>query len=234
MAVYVLVHGAWSGAHGFHLVRPMLSAAGHEVFTPSLTGVGERVHLASPQVDLTTHVQDVVNVLLYEDLHDVVLLGFSYGGFVVAGALQHVADRVRHVVLLDAFLPEDGDTVADHLGQPAERVVALGADWLVPAAPRGFDDPAEAAFAVARRTPHPRACFTEPLRLGSRLEDLPLGRTYVKATADADDGPGARAFRQAAERARSSPLWEYHEVDSNHMVASNRPAELAALLLALA
>jgi pimeloyl-ACP methyl ester carboxylesterase len=82
MAVFVLVHGAWGGAHGFRKVRGPLRAAGHEVFTPSLTGIGERAHLTSPQVCLTTHVADVVNAVWYEDLSDIVLLGFSYAGFV--------------------------------------------------------------------------------------------------------------------------------------------------------
>ena len=90
MAIFVLVHGAWGGAHGFRKVRGPLRAAGHEVFTPGLTGVGERVHLTSPQVCLTTHVTDVVNTVLYEDLHGIVLLGFSYGGFVTTGALEHI------------------------------------------------------------------------------------------------------------------------------------------------
>ena len=105
MAVFVLVHGAWGGAHGFRKVRGPLLAAGHEVFTPSLTGIGERAHLTSPQVCLTTHVADVVNAVWYEDLSDIVLLGFSYGGFVVTGALGHIGDRVRHLVYLDAFVP---------------------------------------------------------------------------------------------------------------------------------
>src|SRR3954447_6709411 len=108
MTTFVLVHGGWSGGHGFHLLRPLLRAPGHEVFPPSLTGIGERVHLVSPQVDLTTHVQDVVNHVLYEDLDAVVLLGFSYGGLVVTGALAHIAARVRHLVYLDAFVPRDG------------------------------------------------------------------------------------------------------------------------------
>ena len=112
MAIFVLVHGAWGGAHGFRKVRGPLRAAGHEVFTPSLTGVGERVHLTSPQVGLTTHVTDVVNTVLYEDLHGIVLLGFSYGGFVVTGALEHIGDRVRHLVYLDAFVPGDGERPA--------------------------------------------------------------------------------------------------------------------------
>jgi len=105
MAVFVLVHGAWGGAHGFRKVRGPLQAAGHGVFTPSLTGIGERARLTSPQVCLTTHITDVVNTVWYEDLRDVVLLGFSYGGFVVTGALEHMAERVRHLVYRDAFVP---------------------------------------------------------------------------------------------------------------------------------
>src|ERR1700745_274027 len=109
MAVFVLVHGAGGGAHGFRRVRGPLRQAGHEVFTPSLTGIGERAHLTSPQVCLTTHLTDVVNTVLYGDLAGLVLLGFSYGGFVVTGALEHIGDRVRDLVYLDAFVPGDGD-----------------------------------------------------------------------------------------------------------------------------
>src|SRR5690349_10235088 len=130
VAIFVLVHGAWGGAHGFRKVRGPLRAAGHEVFTPSLTGIGERAHLTSPQVCLTTHVADVVNTVWYEDLSDIVLLGFSYGGFVVTGALGHIAERVRHLVYLDAFVPGDGDTVADlsgMLASPSRAGTSYGA-----------------------------------------------------------------------------------------------------------
>src|SRR5581483_6884770 len=148
MTVFVLVHGAWGGAHGFRKVRGPLRAAGHEVFTPSLTGIGERAHLTSPQVCLTTHIADVVNAVWYEDLSDIVLLGFSYGGFVVTGALEHIAERVRHLVYLDAFVPGDGDTLAGLAGiGTSYGVIGLGRDWLVPPLPREFDDPAEAAWA---------------------------------------------------------------------------------------
>ena len=121
VAIFVLVHGAWGGAHGFRKVRGPLRAAGHEVFTPSLTGVGERVHLTSPQVCLTTHVTDVVNTVLYEDLHAIVLLGFSYGGFAITGALEHIGDRVRHLVYLDAFVPGDGDRAGATAGGRPRR-----------------------------------------------------------------------------------------------------------------
>ena len=95
MTAFVLVHGAWGGAHGFRHVRRLLRNEQHEVSTPSLTGVGERIHLSSPLVGLGTHIRDVVNHVLYEDLDEIVLVGFSYGGFVVTGALEHIAERVR-------------------------------------------------------------------------------------------------------------------------------------------
>lgn len=230
MTTYVLVHGAWGGAHGFGKVRPLLTAAGHDVSTPALTGIGERSHLASPQVNLTTHIQDVVNVIWYHDLRDIVLLGFSYGGMVVTGAVSHVADRVRHLVYLDAFLPDDGQSLYDLTGQPGGPVLGLGEQWLVPARPREYEDPAEAAFSGPRRTPHPRACFTEPARVPRQLEDYPFGRTYIKATEEAEP----KAFWTAAQRARSSPAWNYREIATNHMVPANRPEELTEMLLELA
>jgi pimeloyl-ACP methyl ester carboxylesterase len=231
MATFVLVHGAWAGAHGFRRVRRPLWEAGHDVFTPSLTGIGERVHLTSPQVTLTTHVQDVVNQVLYEDLRDVVLLGFSYGGVVVAGALAHVADRVRHLVLLDTVIPRDGESAASMLGVEFESTVGIGAQWLAPPFPRTYDDPAEDAFMTPRRVPHPIASFAEPLRLELPLEQHALTRTYVRATGDAPGAPGSSAFDAAAAHARSSPAWRYREVASNHMVPSNAPGELVAILL---
>lgn len=235
MTAFVLVHGAWSGAHGFRRVRPLLRSAGHEVFTPSLTGIGERVHLTSPQVNLSTHITDVVNAVLYEDLDAIVLLGFSYGGFVITGALEHIAERVRHLVYLDAFLPGDGDTLNGLAsGTAATREpVRLAAEWLVPPVPRTFDDPAEAAWAGARRTPHPAGCFSEPVRLVRPLEDYPFTRTYIKATGEPRPEP-AGPFWAAADRVRQSPAWRYREIATNHMIPSNKPEELARLLLELA
>jgi pimeloyl-ACP methyl ester carboxylesterase len=233
MTTFVLVHGAWGGAHGFRKVRPFLRQGGHEVFTPSLTGIGERVHLASPQVNLSTHVRDVVNTILYEDLTGIVLLGYSYGGFVVTGALEHIAERVRHLVYLDAFVPNDGDTLVAPAGSDVRPPITLGESWLVPPSPREFDDPAEAAFSNARRVPHPVGCFVEPVLLRRPLEEFSFTRTYIKATADAPDAPGAQAFGAAAARAKASSAWSYHEIATNHMVPNNRPQELAEILLRL-
>lgn len=232
MATFVLVHGAWGGAHTWRRVRAPLWAAGHSVFTPSLTGIGERVHLAAPHVDLSVHVDDVVHTILYEDLADVVLLGYSYGGMVVTGALAHVADRVRELVYLDAFVPSPGQSAYDLLGA-ASSARRLGDAWLVAPLPREFDDPAEAAFAEPRRTPQPGRTFMEPVTLHQRLEDYPFGRTYVKAL-DEPRAPGRDPFWDAADRYRHHPAWRYREHPGNHMIPQNDPDWVVDLLLALA
>ena len=233
MATYVLVHGAWGGAHGWRLVRPMLREAGHEVFTPSLTGIGERSHLTSPQVNLTTHTLDVANTILYEDLTDIVLLGFSYGGMVVTSALRHVADRVRHLVYLDAFVPGDGQSLNALNGQPPRHAGLMGSDWLVPFIERHYESAESATWELARRTLHPAACFDEPARLERPLEEHPFTRTYVKATGEPRAVSNGH-FWAMADRYRDHPAWHYHEIDTDHLIPIKRPKELTELLLALA
>ena len=231
MATFVLVHGAWGGAHGFRHVRRLLGSHGHEVSTPSLTGIGERVHLVSPQVDLTTHVTDVVHHVQYEDLDSVVLVGFSYGGMVVTGALEHISDRVRSLVYLDAFVPGDGDSVHSLLGAPPRGPRRPGDPWLVDGPVRAYDDPQEAAFSDQRRTQHPVACFDEPVRLARPLEDFRFTRTYIRATEPEPGGQPNAAFQAAAARARASDAWRYREIATTHLVAQNRPQQLTDLLL---
>ena len=236
MTTFVLVHGAWGGSWGFRSLRRPLREAGHEVFTPSLTGIGERAHLASPQVNLSTHVLDVVNTILYEDLTDIVLLGFSYGGMVVTGALEHVADRVSHLVYLDAFKPADGQSLDDLSGAVYRRAaVGPGASWLLRPVARPLRDDAESAWSAARRSPQPVGCFTEAVRLERPLEEYPFTRTYVKAAQEPRPADGGRlsAFWTAADYAKASQDWRYHEVDSDHMIALNRPGDLVAILLEL-
>jgi pimeloyl-ACP methyl ester carboxylesterase len=230
----VLVHGAWTGAHGFRHLRHILRSHGHEVFTPSLTGIGERAHLVNPQIALTTHVQDVVNCVLYEDLIDIILLGFSYGGAVVTGTLDHIGSRVRDLVYLDAFIPRRGDSVATLAGRATPSTLDLGSVWLAPPPDRQFDEPGEAAWQNARRVPHPLRCFHEPVRLSVPVEEHDLGLTYIKATADGRDAPGGEAFWAAADHAKASDRWRYFEIETTHMIASNRPQELSAILLGLA
>ncbi len=121
MATYILVHGAWSGGWGYKPIARALRAAGHEVYVPTLTGLGEREHLASGAIDLTLHITDVVNMIDYEDLSDVILCGHSYGGMVITGVAAAVGDRIRTLFYLDAFLPKDGEALWDIADDFARR-----------------------------------------------------------------------------------------------------------------
>lgn len=236
MATFVLVHGAWGGSYGFRKLRPRLTQAGHEVFTPSLTGIGERSHLTHPHINLTTHITDVVNMVRYEDLDDLVLLGFSYGGAVVTGALDRIGDRVRHLVFLDAVVPGHGETVAGVVGfplTPEAGQVDPGASWLIPPLPRQLDNPTDQAFADARRSMQPVGTFTEPVSLSKPLDEWPFTRTYIKATRDPNEADDS-AFWRAARAADASDHWAYREVPTHHLIPQSMPDALAAMLLGIA
>jgi pimeloyl-ACP methyl ester carboxylesterase len=229
MSTIVLVHGAWSGAHGFRKLRPLLRASGFDVYTPSLTGIGERSHLTGPAVNLTTHVYDVVNTVLYEDLSNITLLGFSYGGMVVSGAMQHIGERVKHLVYLDAFVPSHGDSANSLRGSVNSDPIRIGHEWTMMPASRHMDDEADAAWFGPRRSPQPAATFAEAVSLPAPVEEYPCSLSYIKATADESETDNS-AFWRAARMAQQSPRWGYHEIATNHMVAINRPRELADLL----
>src|SRR5918997_4776064 len=113
MATFLVAHGAWSSGWARKKMRPLLRERGHELFTPSYTGLGERAHLATPDVGLEAHIQDILNVLFYEDLSDVVLIGHSYGGMVATGGADRTSERIRKVIYLDAFVPRDGKALND-------------------------------------------------------------------------------------------------------------------------
>ena len=181
---------------------------------------------------LTTHITDVVNTVVYEDLSGIVLLGFSYGGFVVTGALETSPNGCGTSSTWTPSCPVTGTRWPARRPGDGYGVIGPGRDWLVPPLPREFDDPAEAAWAGARRTPQPVGCFTEPVRLARPLEDYPFTRTYIKATGSPGPSPAGRSGPPRTG-ARPRPAWRYREIATGHMVASNRPAELARLLLEL-
>lgn len=225
----VLVHGAWGGSYGFRQLRPLLTNAGHQVFTPSLTGIGERSHLAGPDVTLSLHMQDVHNAIFYEDLDDIMLLGFSYGGMVVTGALDRLGDRVTSLVYLDALVPSDGQSALDLVPIPPPDD-ALGAPVAIEPIPRQLESPAATAWSDARRVAQPVRTFTQPVSLATPLEERGLPLTYIKATADPNEAPDS-AFWKAARHAESSPAWTSHGIATNHMVPMTRPDELTSLLM---
>jgi len=134
LATFVLVQGAWHGGWCCKKVLPLMRARGHDVYAPTLTGLGERAHLLAPDIGLTTHVRDIVAMLEYEDLHDVVLVGHSYGGMVITGVGREAASRLAHLIYLGAFLPETGKSAGDYSTRVDVHAVAktMGAGWRVP------------------------------------------------------------------------------------------------------
>ena len=227
MSVYVLVHGAWGGSFGWRKVRPLLQQAGHDVFTPSLTGLGERAHLATPEVNLTTHIQDVCNAIWYEDLSDIILVGHSYGGMVVTGVADRMPERIQHLVYLDAFLPADGQSLYD-MGGGGQRDTT---DWRVKPLQRNEDlnDP-ETEWNRLRRVDHPRATLEEKIKLAAPLENRPFSLTYIVATGRPDPG---ELFDRIAEGLRGNERWTLREIAGGHGMIRTNPDGLVRLFLDL-
>jgi pimeloyl-ACP methyl ester carboxylesterase len=227
MATYVIVHGSWGGGWQYRETAAYLRAAGHEVFTPTLTGVGERKHLLTPEVGLATHVQDVLGVLEAEALHDVLLVGASVGGVVITAVADQAPARLRHLVYVDALVPDDGQSAAGLLGPQMMGAIedlarTRGAGWRVPGPPDG------------RHTDHPLRAFTDRVSLANaRAAALP--RTYIRCTQPFTDwraaANAARAAAAAMARARG---WRYRELDTSHSAWQTAPRELADLLLEVA
>ena len=175
MATYVLVHGGGHGGWCYQRVARLLRSAGHEVYTPTLTGLGERAHLLSGGVDLDLHIRDVVAVLEFEDLRDVILVGHSYGGMVITGVADRAADRIGRLVFLDAANPVNGQSLVDVAGPVIEMVRPLGTTVdgvelvLLPSPDAGrlygVTDEADLAWMADRLTGHPWTCFEQPLTL---------------------------------------------------------------------
>ena len=236
MATFVIVHGAWSGPHAWRWVRPLLRAAGHEVVTPSLTGLGERAHLATPTTDLDTHVTDVAAVLHFEDLHDVVLVGHSYGGMVITGVAEQAPERIAQLVYLDADVPRDGESEwdmvpADERAGYEEAARTRGDGWRVPppfADPLPPGPPPEVVWVVDRMVPMPLCTMSQPLRLSTPAPDLP--RVYVLCT-EGKDGEPPPPF---LDRLRADSSWRFVELDAGHTAHVTAPEKLTAVLLDLA
>ena len=235
MSTFLLVHGGWVGGWCWRRVTPLLEAAGHRVFTPTLTGLGERAHLCNAAIDLDTHIEDVVSVLQYEDLHEVVLVGHSYGGMVITGAAERAAERLAHLCYLDAFVPEDGQALADLVGPAiiadAREKAQLSTDGSrvpmpFPLAAVGIEKDADVVWMTPRLTPHPLNSMLQPVRLSNPAARA-LPRTFIYCSK-----PAMGFFERFAQKARSG--WRYREIATGHTAMVTEPRRVADLLLELA
>ena len=206
-------------------LAPVLRKAGHEVLTPSLTGIGERAHLASPSVDLNAHIADVLGAIRYERLKEMVLVGHSYGGMVVTGVADRAPDVVKTLVYLDAFVPQPGQALIDLVRPEVRAHIPKDAAAVPPLPPQaqGMKDPTEVAWFDGRRDPQPIKTFTQPLGLEGRYRGP---RAYVFCT-----GYSPTSFTPFAERARNDRAWRYHELPTHHYPQVSMPLETAGVLL---
>ena len=227
----MLVHGAWHGGWCWRRVADRLQQAGHRVFAPTLTGLGERAHLLTPAVSLDTHVQDVLGVLEAEELESVVLVGHSYAGLVISGVAARAKRRLRQLVYLDALLLEDGQSWAEAFppevtaARRKSATVTNGVKTLPAPDPTiyGLEDPADDAWLRRRLAPHPFAPFEQKVQCGCALGNG-LPKVYVDCTR-----PALAAL--AAIKARWRADWEFLELQTGHDLMVSAPAETARILL---
>lgn len=219
----VIVHGAWGGAWQFSKVDPLLRERGFDVRRVTLTGLGERVHLASPDIGLGTHVDDVVNVILFENLRDIILVGHSYGGMVISGVAERVPERIARLVYLDAFVPEDGESLmtARRARRGTLELEKMTRDgfvipvWVRPDKPHPFD------------VPHPLKTFSDPLSL-KNPDAARIPALYV-LTVDPGKAPEEDDFAGFAARARARG-WRVVVFEGDHNPQWHKPVETAEML----
>jgi pimeloyl-ACP methyl ester carboxylesterase len=231
MVSFVLVHGAWHGSWCWKRVRKGLQAQGHEVFTPTLTGVAERSHLLSPAVNLETHILDMVNLIHWEELTDLVLCGHSYGGCVITGVADRMPERIRSLVYLDAFVPEDGDNQLQHVPEMlATRLLEgaknVGEGWKVPPIPAAVFNvnAADREWVDRQSTLHPLATMQQRLRLTGGLQKI-KNITFILATG----WNGPSPFPPFYEKAKAKG-WKTRSLSCGHDVMLDLPEELTTIL----
>jgi pimeloyl-ACP methyl ester carboxylesterase len=237
MSTIVIVHGAFGGGWEWREVADIFRGRGHIVFTPTLTGLGERIHLATPDIGLETHIQDIVNLLHYEALDQVTLVGQSYGGMVITAVADQVSERLDQLVYFNALVPQHGQSVRDlsphaFWQRVTEAMQRAGETWRIPVPPFE-DDPEIAAFARGRYTPMPLRAMTDAISLGAQPVSLP--RTYVWSTQDQTGLPGIPdLMRPFAERARAQPGWRLEVLEAIPDAYIQQPELVAGVLDAAA
>jgi pimeloyl-ACP methyl ester carboxylesterase len=227
---FVLVHGAWHGGWCWRRVSDLLEKRSHKVFSPTMTGLGERSHLIDPKINLTTHITDMVNVIKWEGLNDIVLVGHSYGGAVVSGVAEQVRDAIGSIVFLDAFVPENGDSMKDLTVRRAaiEELVQKGETTMkaVPAAVFQVNEK-DRAWVDSKCTPQPLATFTETITLTGARDRIEK-KAYIRATGFANS-----PFDAAQEKAKARG-WRVYETPCGHDVMVDMPDRLTEILLEVA
>jgi pimeloyl-ACP methyl ester carboxylesterase len=232
---FVLVHGAWHGGWCWARVAPLLRAKGHRVFCPTLTGLGERAHLLSRQVNMTTHIEDVLGLLEAEELDNVILCGHSYAGMVITGVAARAKARLKQLVYLDSAVVEDGESWSSaHTDQVrADRrklaEASGGVSMPVPKAEVfGLSDPKDLAWVQRRMTPQPFAPYDQKLHWGGPVGNS-LPKVYVNCTE-----PLYAGLNPVKERYRGKPGWPFRELKTGHDAMVSAPEETARLLLEFA
>jgi pimeloyl-ACP methyl ester carboxylesterase len=229
MATFVVVHGAWGAGWVWKKMHPLMQARGHRLITPTLTGVGERGHLAHPDVDLETHIADILGVLTFEDMCGINLIGHSYGGMVATGVADRARSRIAKLIYLDAFAPNDGESAFDLLpaatrAQRQSGASGSGAGWQMPPGPMPPDTPpADRAWCEPLRLPQPVKTFEQKLKLQGGPLTLP--RHYIYCSRNPPDD----RFRPFYERARRDG-WGADAIDASHNPHITCAEPLAALL----
>ena len=227
---FVLVHGAWHGGWCWRRVSDLLERKGHKVFTPTLTGLGERSHLMSRDINLDTHIMDVVNVIKWEDLKDVCLVAHSYGGWPVSGAIEQALDRIASTVFLDAFLPEDGQKSFDFASEFSRKgtleAQQKGETSRPPPPATAFHvNEKDRAWVDSKTTPQPLALAFSPIKLTGAREKV-AKKTYIRAPAYPQP-----AFDNYYAAKKADPSWRTYEVPSGHDVMVDMPERLVEILL---
>jgi pimeloyl-ACP methyl ester carboxylesterase len=235
MATFVLVHGSMHGGWCWQRVIPRLRAAGHTVYAPTLTGLGERIHLAHPGIDLDTHITDVANVLEYEDLCDVTLVGHSYGAIVITGVADRLQERIAHLVFVDGAVAADGQALIDFFpaeGRAARQALvdAEGDGWLLPPPTDltglGVTAAEDVVWVRAKLAPQPFKTLTQPLRL-TNAAGFGGPKTFIACVTAPVTG-----WRDAMiERIHTEHGWRYRELATGHDAMITAPDHLANLLL---
>jgi pimeloyl-ACP methyl ester carboxylesterase len=220
----VIVHGAWGGAWAFKRVEGLLRDKGFNVYRPQLTGLGERVHLARPDIGVSTHIEDVVNVILFEDLRDIILVGHSYGGMVITGVADRVPDRIKRLVYLDALVPNDGESVMSIFGARNDWLKSMTkGDFIVPPWVKADQPP-------PKDVPQPLKTFTEAVVLKNEAARK-LPATYI-LTVEKDKKPEQDDFYSQSQRAKERG-WSMLQLTSDHNPQWSAPEALAEMLAGL-